>query len=63
MAKWRLMALDGADPDGAVAAWFAEHDVPVRQFRALIGRAQANPVPAPAMLAQIASQARTLLSR
>ncbi|BEU98911.1 NAD-glutamate dehydrogenase [Novosphingobium olei] len=53
----------GGDPDGGVARWFAAHEVPVRQFRALITRAQANPVPAPAMLAQIASQARTLLMR
>ncbi|MCW1382132.1 NAD-glutamate dehydrogenase [Novosphingobium sp. KCTC 2891] len=51
------------DPDAAVAKWIEVHAPPVRQFRALIARAQANPVVAPAMLAQIASQARTLLAR
>jgi glutamate dehydrogenase len=35
----------------------------VRQFHALIARAQASGVVGPAMLAQLASQARTLLAR
>ena len=51
------------DPDAAVARWLADQAEPVRQFRSLIARAQAVPTVAPAMLAQIASQARSLLSR
>ena len=35
----------------------------VTQFRAMIARAQARPPVAPAVLAQIASQARNLLER
>jgi glutamate dehydrogenase len=35
----------------------------VAQYRALIGRAQASGTAAPAMLAQLAGQARTLLMR
>ncbi len=46
-----------------VEEWVAANELPVQQFRALVARAQAaNPV-APVMLAQIASQARGLLSR
>ena len=51
------------DPDGGVARWVEAHAGPVRQFRALVGRAQATAAVAPAMLAQLASQARTLLAR
>jgi len=50
-------------PEHFVAEWLAANVAPVRQFRSLIGRAQATPAIAPAMLAQLASQARTLLSR
>jgi glutamate dehydrogenase len=46
---------------GFIDGWAAAHAEPVRQFRATIGRAQANPPVAPAMLAQIASQARSIL--
>ena len=50
-------------PCDKVEAWIAAHDPEVRQFRSMIRRAQAqNPVQ-PATLAQIASQARNLLSR
>ena len=61
----RLSRRKGAkeDPSAAVANWSDEHDPAIRQFRSMIGRAQGqNPV-APAMLAQIASQARNLLRR
>lgn len=51
------------DAPGFVAEWTAAHAEPVRQFRALVARAQAANPPAPVMLAQIASQARSLLSR
>jgi glutamate dehydrogenase len=55
-----LARATGADPGGHVAAWQA---APVRNFRALTSRAQATAAVAPAMLAQLASQARTLLAR
>ena len=70
----RLSRRKGAkqDPLGAVADWADEHSAAIRQFKTMIGRAQrqspggtatlAQPV-APAMLAQIASQARNLLGR
>ncbi len=51
------------DPQGAIAAWAADNASAVAQFRAMIARAQAQPPVAPAMLAQIASQARNLLER
>jgi glutamate dehydrogenase len=51
------------DPAAAVATWAEEHEGAIRQFRAMIGRAQAQGSVAPAMLAQIASQARNLLAR
>ncbi|WP_408590068.1 NAD-glutamate dehydrogenase [Novosphingobium sp.] len=58
-----LARAGGADPSAFVSKWLDVHAAPVRQFRALIGRAQATGAIAPAMLAQLASQARTLLSR
>ncbi len=51
------------DPVGVVGAWAEENAAAIRQFRAMIGRAQAHSPVAPAMLAQIASQARNLLGR
>jgi glutamate dehydrogenase len=51
------------NPDAAVAHWLAEQALPVRQFRSLVARAQATAAVTPAMLAQLASQARTLLVR
>ncbi|MEM7666831.1 MAG: NAD-glutamate dehydrogenase domain-containing protein [Pseudomonadota bacterium] len=51
------------DPVGAVAEWGERNEASVAQFRAMIARAQARPPVAPAMLAQIASQARNLLER
>ncbi|HEU4651305.1 MAG TPA: NAD-glutamate dehydrogenase domain-containing protein, partial [Croceibacterium sp.] len=51
------------DPLALIAGWAAAREPAVRQFRGMIGRAQsANPL-APAMLAEIASQARNLLQR
>jgi len=49
------------DLPGFIDSWAASHAEPIRQFRATIARAQANPPVAPAMLAQIASQARSIL--
>jgi len=52
-----------SDPVGAVSAWAQENAAAIQQFRAMIGRAQVqSPVP-PAVLAQIASQARNVLGR
>ncbi len=50
-------------PGDAVQQWAVEHESAIRQFRAMVGRAQASTPVTPAMLAQIASQARNLLSR
>ncbi len=51
------------DPTAAVEGWAEEHTAAIRQFRAMIGRAQARSIVEPAMLAQIASQARNILAR
>ena len=61
----RLSRRKGAksDPLSAVASWSDEHAEAIRQFRAMIGRAQAQGDVTPAMLAQIASMARNLLGR
>ncbi len=61
----RLSRRKGAkdEPQGAVAAWASEHAAAIRQFRAMVGRAQAQGEVAPAMLAQVASMARNLLAR
>ncbi len=58
-----LARATGGDPGGYVAQWLDAQAAPVRNFRALTGRAQATAAVAPAMLAQLASQARTLLAR
>ena len=61
----RLMRRKGGkdDPRGQVGEWAARNAAGVAQFRAMIARAQARPPVSPAMLAQIASQARNLLER
>lgn len=53
----------GSDPETAVTAWCAQQEASIRQFAAMIARARAAVPPAPAMLAQIAGQARNLLGR
>ncbi|WP_068076967.1 NAD-glutamate dehydrogenase domain-containing protein [Novosphingobium lentum] len=50
-------------PAAFVGKWVAGHAEHIRQFRRLVGRAQVVAPVAPAMLAQIASQARNLLAR
>jgi len=50
-------------PQGSVAAWVERHADTVRQFRAMVARAQTGTPVTPAMLAQIAGQARKLLAR
>ncbi|MDT0575707.1 NAD-glutamate dehydrogenase [Croceicoccus sp. F390] len=51
------------DPADAMADWAATHEAAIRRFRAVVGRAQASVPVSPAVLAQIASQARNLLAR
>jgi len=58
-----LARAGGADPAVHTAAWLKTHAGAIAQFRALIARAQASGGVAPAMLAQLASQARTFLMR
>ena len=53
----------GGDPEKATADWLARNDARVRQYAAFIDRARLSPQPLPAMLAQLAGQARTLLAR
>ena len=58
----RTMGRNG-DPVGAVERWTANQKGAIAQFRLVVARAQAAVPVAPAMLAQIASQARNLLGR
>lgn len=56
----------GKSPDSldrALESWIGRHDSSIAQFRAMVARAQSAPVVTPAMLAQIAGQARNLLAR
>jgi glutamate dehydrogenase len=61
----RLMAEPAAreHPLDAVAEWAQRNEAGVAQFRQMVARAQAHQPIAPAVLAQIASQARNLLER
>ncbi|PLK27131.1 NAD-glutamate dehydrogenase domain-containing protein [Novosphingobium sp. TH158] len=59
----RLCTRKGCDPIAVVATWAADQATAIRQFRAMVTRAQAAIPTAPAMLAQIAGQARNLLGR
>ncbi|MFW2349690.1 NAD-glutamate dehydrogenase [Qipengyuania sp.] len=51
------------DMSAIVAKWAEEQEVAVRGFRSMVARAQGQSPVAPAMLAQVASMARNLLSR
>ncbi len=52
-----------ADPSAGIERWASEQEAAIRQFRLVVSRAQ-NAMPVlPAMLAQVASQARNLLAR
>ena len=54
---------DPSAPETRVEAWLRDTAPRVAQFRALIDRARTVAQPSPAMLAQIAGQARVLLGR
>jgi glutamate dehydrogenase len=58
-----LRRLGSTDPLAAVSAWAERHALAVRQFRAMVARAQVAVPVTPAMLARIAGQARNLLAR
>ncbi len=51
------------DPASAVERWAEAQAPAIRQFRQMLGRAQNAMTVTPAMLAQVASQARNLLAR
>jgi glutamate dehydrogenase len=53
----------GGDVDSGVEEWIGEHGERIAQFRQLIGRARTEGHVSAPMLAQIASQARILLTR
>jgi glutamate dehydrogenase len=53
----------GKDPEALVTAWVAEQSARIDQFRSLIARARSEGQVSAPMLAQIAGQARILLSR
>ncbi|MFT4025740.1 MAG: NAD-glutamate dehydrogenase [Novosphingobium sp.] len=55
--------VEGGEPLALVEAWLTSHAPAVRQFRAMLARAQNAPAVTPAMLARIAGQARALLGQ
>ncbi|MEO6093196.1 MAG: NAD-glutamate dehydrogenase domain-containing protein [Novosphingobium sp.] len=59
----RLLAGDGKDPRAVAARWAETQAASVAAYRGIIARAQAAAVVSPAMLAQLASQARAILAR
>jgi len=61
--RLEFLARDAGDPQARVSGWIEAHAPRVSQFRALIDRARIMASPSPAMLAQIAGQARVLLAR
>jgi glutamate dehydrogenase len=58
-----LQRLSSKKPLDGVQDWLAAQDVKVRHFKATVDRAHKAGMPTPAMLAQIAGQARVLLGR
>ncbi|MBW8755212.1 MAG: NAD-glutamate dehydrogenase [Sphingomonadales bacterium] len=59
----RSKSAKGTEPVAAVDRWAAAQSGAIRQFRAMIARAQTAVSVSPAILAQLASQARNLLAR
>ncbi len=58
-----LGRLGSKKPDLAVEKWISANHSRVKSFRTMIERAKHSGLPSPAMLAQIAGQARVLLNR
>jgi glutamate dehydrogenase len=52
-----------SDPLANVEKWLKDNAAAVANFRAMVNRARTNILPSPAMLAQIAGQARNLLAK
>jgi len=61
--RLEFLARDNGDPGSRVSAWLDANANRVRDFRRLVDRAKLAPHATPAMLAQIAGQARVLLGR
>ncbi|WP_260924405.1 NAD-glutamate dehydrogenase [Novosphingobium sp. 9] len=59
----KLLKRHHFEPVAAVDAWCTEHTIALRAFRAMVARAETALPITPAMLAQIASQARNVLAR
>ena len=58
-----FLARDAAAPEARVAAWLDAQANRIHDFRRMLDRARLSPAPSPAMLAQVAGQARVLLAR
>ncbi len=58
-----IARLGGAEPEGATRDWIERQTDRLRHFRGFVDNARRMPAPSPAMLAQLAGQARTLLAR
>ena len=61
--RLEFLARDTGNPQARVTAWLAAHASRIGDFKKLVDRARLSPAPSPAMLAQIAGQARVLLGR
>jgi glutamate dehydrogenase len=61
--RLQFLARDPSDPEARVAEWLSVQAPRIAQFRQLVDRAKLSATPSPAMLAQIAGQARVLLGR
>ena len=59
----RRQASPGTDPAKAVKTWVDEHGPAISEFSHMVARARSATIPTPAMLAQLAGQARSLLLR
>ncbi len=58
-----LRRLGGKDPVKVTVDWLNSNDAKVANFRAMVDRARTGTLPTPAMLAQLAGQARIILGR
>ncbi|MEO7277914.1 MAG: NAD-glutamate dehydrogenase domain-containing protein [Sphingomicrobium sp.] len=58
-----LTRVRGGDPEATVERWTVEHGARIEQFRKLVTRARAEGSITASMLAQVAAQARILLTR
>ena len=61
--RLEFLRRDPQDPESRVKAWLETQANRVSDFKRLIDRARMATAPSPAMLAQIAGQARVVLGR